>query len=47
MYRSPEIFFGNENYGFPCDVWSVGAIIWEMIVGFPIYESKTTIGTLI
>ena len=43
MYRAPEIIKGG--YSYPADVWSVGIIAYEMLVGkFPFlsqYDSDT------
>lgn len=33
-YIAPEIFIG-EGYAFSCDWWSVGAIMFECLVGWP------------
>jgi len=30
-YRAPEILFGNHNYTFAADYWSIGIIAYEMI----------------
>jgi len=32
-YRSPEMLMGSKNYGSPTDVWSVGCIIAELLIG--------------
>jgi glycogen synthase kinase 3 beta len=32
-YRAPELLFGSENYGFEIDIWSVGCVISEMLLG--------------
>lgn len=33
-YIAPEIF-GGQGYSFGCDWWSVGAIMYECLVGWP------------
>ena len=33
-YIAPEIFTG-QGYGFSCDWWSVGAIMFECLIGWP------------
>lgn len=32
-YRAPELFFGDHAYGFGVDMWSVGCIFAEMLLG--------------
>ncbi|ODV88698.1 hypothetical protein CANCADRAFT_28758 [Tortispora caseinolytica NRRL Y-17796] len=39
-YIAPEIF-GNQGYGMECDWWSLGAIMYECLVGFPPFCSDT------
>ena len=30
-YRAPEILFGNHNYTYAADYWSIGIMAYEMI----------------
>ncbi|GAU29197.1 hypothetical protein TSUD_361880 [Trifolium subterraneum] len=39
-YRAPEILFGCGKYSTPVDIWSVGCIFGEMLLGKPILEGK-------
>ena len=32
-YRAPELIFGNPNYSTSIDVWSVGCVIAELMLG--------------
>jgi serine/threonine protein kinase len=32
-YRAPELIFGNSNYTTQIDVWSVGCVIAELMLG--------------
>ncbi len=32
-YRAPELIFGATNYTTAIDVWSVGCVIAELLVG--------------
>eukprot|EP00347_Sterkiella_histriomuscorum_P003644 403363499 len=34
-YRAPEFLFPKKNYGVNCDLWSCGAILYNMITGIP------------
>jgi mitogen-activated protein kinase 15 len=36
-YRAPEILLGNLNYTKAVDLWAVGCIIGEMIIGKTIF----------
>jgi serine/threonine kinase 38 len=38
-YIAPEVF-GNEGYSEIVDWWSVGAIMFEMMVGYPPFFSE-------
>lgn len=37
LYRAPEVMVGSENYGMEVDLWSVGCIFAEMILGHPVF----------
>eukprot|EP01041_Mallomonas_annulata_P002975 gene2975-5835_t len=36
-YRPPELFFGERNYGPEIDIWAVGCILPEMVLGSAIF----------
>lgn len=40
-YIAPEIFL-LQGYGNECDWWSLGAIMFECLVGYPPFCSETT-----
>jgi len=42
-YRAPEIVLGSCQYSKAVDMWSVGCILGELIVGKAIYPGKSTI----
>ena len=41
-YRAPEMILAGQNYGKPIDMWSVGCILYELLVGTPILPGKST-----
>jgi serine/threonine protein kinase len=40
LYMAPEIF-NNPDYSFKADVWSFGAVVYEIVAGSPIFECYT------
>jgi mitogen-activated protein kinase 15 len=45
-YRAPEILLGSTNYTTAVDMWSVGCIIGELILGHPIFTGDSTMNQL-
>lgn len=45
-YRAPELIFGNQHYTTSVDVWSVGCIFAEMMLGEPIFRGENSAGQL-
>ncbi|GMF60737.1 unnamed protein product [Phytophthora fragariaefolia] len=45
-YRAPELFFGEERYGFEVDMWSVGCIFAEMLLRRPLADGASDIDQL-
>jgi len=45
-YRSPELLMGATKYDFHVDMWSVGAIIGELIVGTPLFPGESEVHVL-
>ncbi|KAM9906175.1 hypothetical protein OXX69_006898 [Metschnikowia pulcherrima] len=37
-YRAPEIVLGT-GWSFPCDMWSVGCILVELVIGEPVFRT--------
>ena len=45
-YRAPEILLGSTSYSKAVDMWSVGCILGEMIVGKAIFPGTSTLNQL-
>lgn len=39
LYKAPQLYLG-ENYSYKCDVWSTGVMIYELLFGYPPWNSK-------
>lgn len=39
-YRAPELLLGNIHYGAKIDIWSLGCIFAEMLLGTPIFPGE-------
>lgn len=46
-YRAPELIFGNTFYSPAVDIWSVGCIFAEMMLGDPIFRGENSMGQLV
>ena len=40
-YRAPEILLGSTNYGCPIDLWSIGIIMTEILMGEVMFRADT------
>ena len=45
-YRAPEIFFGDSYYDNKIDIWSIGCVFAELVIGKPIFKANNELGTL-
>jgi len=45
-YRAPEILLGSTDYSYGVDMWAVGCILGEMLVGKPVFPGASTINQL-
>jgi len=39
-YRPPELLLGEEHYSYSVDIWSVGCIMAELLLGSPAFQAK-------
>lgn len=39
-YRSPELIVGSDKYDFSVDIWSIGCIFAELLIGRPLFPGK-------
>jgi len=46
-YRAPELIFGATDYDTAIDVWSVGCVIAEMMLGEPLFPGESGIDQLV
>jgi cyclin-dependent kinase 12/13 len=42
-YRPPELLLGATFYGVGVDLWSVGCILGELLMGQPIFPARTEV----
>lgn len=45
-YRSPEVLLGTKSYHLAMDMWAVGCIIAELLIGTPLYRGDSTLNQL-
>lgn len=45
-YRAPEILLGSTKYTKAVDMWSIGCIIGELIIGKAIFPGTSTINQI-
>lgn len=39
-YRPPEVLLGYKKYGFPVDIWALGALFYELSTGSPLFPGS-------
>lgn len=45
-YRAPEVLLGSQTYDKSADVWSVGCILGELLLGKPLFPGNSTLNQL-
>jgi len=46
-YRSPELIFGATDYNSAIDVWSVGCVVAELLLGQPLFPGESGVDQLV
>ncbi|KAG9154863.1 hypothetical protein Leryth_025222 [Lithospermum erythrorhizon] len=46
-YRAPELIFGATEYTTAIDMWSVGCVMAELILGQPLFPGETSVDQLV
>ena len=39
-YRAPELLYGSKSYGTGCDIWSIGCVFAELLLGRPLFAGE-------
>jgi mitogen-activated protein kinase 15 len=42
-FRAPEILLGSKSYSYGVDLWSVGCLMGEMILGKALFSGTSTL----
>ena len=45
-YRAPEILLGSNKYTKGVDMWSMGCILAELLLGKPVFPGTSTLNQL-
>ncbi|KAF7457420.1 cyclin-dependent kinase 2 [Cryptosporidium felis] len=45
-YRAPELLLGLKNYSSSVDIWSIGCIFMELLIGRPLFCGDSEVSTL-
>jgi mitogen-activated protein kinase 15 len=45
-YRAPEVLLGSKNYGTSADIWSIGCILAEILIGKSFFPGNSTLNQL-
>jgi serine/threonine protein kinase len=46
-YRAPELIFGATDYSNQIDVWSIGCVIAELVLGRPVFPGESAVDQLV
>eukprot|EP00924_Labyrinthula_sp_SR-Ha-C_P015859 snap_masked-scaffold_4-processed-gene-11.24-mRNA-1 protein AED:0.29 eAED:0.29 QI:0/0/0/1/1/1/2/0/381 len=45
-YRPPELLLGSTNYGFSIDIWGIGCVLLEMVIGRPPFMGSSAMNQI-
>ncbi len=46
-YRAPELIFGATNYTTMIDIWSLGCVVGELLIGRPLFPGENGVEQLV
>lgn len=46
-YRAPELIFNSSSYSNAVDVWSIGCVIIELVIGVPVFQGECSVDQLV
>lgn len=46
-YRAPELIFGSTKYTTAIDIWSLGCVLGELLIGQPLFPGETSVDQLV
>ncbi|XP_051145988.1 shaggy-related protein kinase theta-like [Andrographis paniculata] len=46
-YRAPELIFGATEYTAAIDMWSVGCVMAELLLGYPLFAGESSVDQLV
>eukprot|EP00298_Acanthocystis_sp_HF-20_P009203 c1816_g1_i2.p1 GENE.c1816_g1_i2~~c1816_g1_i2.p1 ORF type:complete len:282 (+),score=79.21 c1816_g1_i2:123-968(+) len=47
FYRAPELIFGSTTYSHAIDIWSLGCVIAELVLGKPLFPGESSVSQLV
>jgi serine/threonine protein kinase len=47
FYRAPELIFGAQDYTTDIDIWSLGCVFAEMLLGYPLFAGESGVDQLV
>lgn len=47
FYRAPELIFGATDYTTDIDIWSLGCVFAEMLIGYPLFAGESSVDQLV